>query len=132
MALNFEWHVQILDAKYWLAESNCSVTSKLCQLQWWGGGGGKSEMVDRDVLLRKTRDKLCDFPVSFEGRPAQCSKLCIRWTRCPRCLSYEIREEFDFPSLCNCGRNASRASSMTRFPRAVIWAFQLYHLPISL
>ena len=40
MALNFEWHVQILDAKYWLAESNCSVTSKLCQLQWWGGGGG--------------------------------------------------------------------------------------------
>ena len=39
MALNFEWRVQILDAKYRLAESNCSVTSKLCQLQGRRGGG---------------------------------------------------------------------------------------------
>ena len=25
-----------------------------------------------DVLLRKTTDKFCDFPVNFEGRPARC------------------------------------------------------------
>ena len=75
------------------------------------GGEEKSEMADRDVLLRKTRDKLCDFPVSFEGRPARCSEFCIRWPRCPRCLSYGIQEEFDFPILCNCGRNGTRETS---------------------
>ena len=41
-----------------------------------------------DVLLRKTRDKLCDFSVNFEGRPARCSAFFIRWTRCPRCLGF--------------------------------------------
>ena len=52
------------------------------------GGGKKSEMVDRDVLLRKTRNKLRDSPVNFEGRPAQCSAFFISWTRCPRCLGF--------------------------------------------
>ena len=31
----------------------------------------KSKLVDRDVLLRKTRGKLCNFIVSFQGRPAR-------------------------------------------------------------
>ena len=48
----------------------------------------KSKMVDRDVLLWKTRDKLCDFPVNFEGLPAQSSAFFIRWARCPRCLGF--------------------------------------------
>ena len=32
-------------------------------------------------MLRKAIDKLCDFTVT------------------PRCLAYEVREEFDFPSF---------------------------------
>ena len=67
-------------------------------------------MVDRDVLLRKTRLN-CDFTVSFEGRTARCSGFFVRWTRCPRCLTYGIRALFDFPSLCDCGRNGTRAIS---------------------
>ena len=41
-----------------------------------------------DVLLRKAKDELCDFPVNFEGRHARCSAFFIRWTRCPRCLGF--------------------------------------------
>ena len=59
------------------------MTSKLCHLPVLE----KSEMVDRDVLLRRAIDKLL------------------------RCLTYGIREEFDFSSLCNCGRNGTRATS---------------------
>ena len=43
--------------------------------------------MNRDLLLQKAIDKLL------------------------RCLTYGIREEFDFPSLCNCGRNGTRATS---------------------
>ena len=44
-------------------------------------------------------DKLCDFTVSLkvEQRDAV--------------ATYGFREEFDFPSLCNCGRNGTRATS---------------------
>ena len=59
------------------------MTSKLCKLPVLE----KSEMVNRGVLLRKPIDKLL------------------------RCPTYGIREEFDFPSLCNCGRNGTRATS---------------------
>ena len=57
--------------------------------------------MDRDVLLQKIRGKLRDFPASFEDRPARCNAFFIRWIRCPRCLTYGIGVEFDFPSLCN-------------------------------
>ena len=80
-------------------------------------------MVDRDLSLRKAIDKRCDFIVSLkvEQRDA------VRWTRCPRCLIYGIREEFDFPSLCNSGRNGTRAISnsvsplsLFSFPREIL------------
>ena len=97
-------------------------------------------MVDRDALLRKAVDKLCDSMASlkveqsdavvslldghdvlavlptgfygeFEGRTARCSGFLVRWTRRPRCVTNGIREEFDFPSLCTCGRSGTRAAS---------------------
>ena len=51
------------------------------------------------------------FYREFEGRTARCSGFLVRWTRRPRCLTYGIREEFDFPSCFNCGRNGTRAIS---------------------
>ena len=47
----------------------------------------KSKLVDRAVLLRKTRDKLCDFNVSLEGQPLRRSAFIVRWIRCRRCLT---------------------------------------------
>ena len=93
MALSFEWRVQILDAKYWLAEIKWSASSRLCQLPMQK----KSKTVASDVLLRKTRDKLCDFPINFEGRPKRCSAFFITWTRCPRCLGFS--KSFIFQAL---------------------------------
>ena len=52
--------------------------------------------------------KICDFTVGFEGRPTRCSDFLVGWTRY---VSKGFQEEFDFSSLCNCGRNGTRETS---------------------
>ena len=68
-------------------------------------------MVDRDALLRKAVDKLCDSTASLKVEQRDAVVRLVRWTRGPRCITNRIREEFDFPSLCASGRNGTRATS---------------------
>ena len=99
-------------------------------------------MVDRDVLLRKAIDKLCDFTLSLkvEQRDAVDSLLdghdvlAVLPTGFGKSLIFQVfviaaemeRERLQTALvLCPC-----RASSMTRFPRPEIWVFQLRQLPI--